>query len=119
PLTLATRDVDILEEVHLQLLEAVARACLAAPSGDVAREVPGPAPRRSRLRQAGVQAPDVVERLDVGDRVRPRRPADRLLVDEPDPAQVFEPEKRLIGTRRLEGRLERPRHRAIERVVDE
>ena len=118
-LALAAGDVDVLEEVHLQLLEAVALAGLAAAAGDVEREVPRTEPERLRPRQAGVEAPDVVERLDVRHGVRPRGPADRLLVDEPDPAQVLEPEDRVVRARRLEVRLERARHRAVERVVDQ
>ena len=119
PLALAARHVDVLEEVHLELLEAVALAGLAAPAGDVEREVARPEPEGLGLRQAREQPPDVVERLDVRDRVRPRRPADRLLVDEPDPAQVLEPQERVVGARRLEGGLERARHRPVERVVDQ
>src|SRR5262249_48119411 len=57
PLALAARDVDVLEEVHLELLEAVALAGLAAAPGHVEGEVTGPEPEGLRLRKAREQAP--------------------------------------------------------------
>ena len=77
-------DVDVGEELHLDLLEALAGARLAAPAGDVEgerrRRVAAQARRLGR-REAG---PDQVEGAQVGDRIRPRRRADGRLVDEHD-----------------------------------
>ncbi len=112
-------DVDVLEEVHLELLEAVALARLAPAAGHVEGEVPGGQPERLRPGQAREELADLVERLDVRHRVRARGPPDRLLVDEADAGQVLEAGQRLVGAGRLELRLERPGHRAVERVVDE
>src|SRR5262249_50869584 len=119
PLALTARDVDVLEEVHLELLEPVALARLAPPTGDVEGEVPWPEPEGLRLREAGEQPPDVVERLDVRDRIRARSAADGLLVDEPNAAEVLEPEECVVGAGRLERGLERAGRRPIERVVNQ
>ena len=118
-LTLLAGHVHILEEVHLQLLEAVALAGLAAAARHVERERAGAEAEGLRARQRGVDLADLVERLDVGHGIRAGRPTDRLLVDEADTLEVLEAGERVVGARRLELGLERTRHRPVERVVHE
>ena len=74
-------DVHLAEEVHPDLLHARALAGLAPPAGDVEREPALAEPARDRLGQRGEQVADDVGQPGVGGRVRPRRPADRRLVD--------------------------------------
>src|SRR5205807_8682887 len=105
------RDVDVLEEVHLELLEAVPLARLAAPTGNVEGEGPGREAKGPGLGLGGEQLADLVERLDVGDGVRARSAADRLLIDQPHASQVLEALQRVVRPRRRELDLEGAGHR--------
>jgi hypothetical protein len=116
-LALLAGDVHVLEEVHLELLEAVALTRLAAAARHVEREGAGPETEGAGARQRREQLADLVEGLDVGDRIGARRPPDRLLVDEPHALEVLEANQRVVGAGRQEFLLERPRHRPVERVV--
>src|SRR5216683_4498112 len=84
------RDVDVLEEVHLELLKAVSLARLAPPTGNVEGEGPSREAKGPGLGLGGEQLADLVERLDVGDRVRARGAPDWLLIDQPHASQIFE-----------------------------
>ena len=77
-------DVDVGQEVHLDLEEAVALARLAPAALDVEAEAAGLVAARLRLRQAGEPVADLGEGAGVGRRVGPRRSADRRLVDVDD-----------------------------------
>src|SRR4030095_11416727 len=70
PLPLLTGDVHVLEEVHLELLEAVALTRLAAAALDVERERAGVEAERLGSRERGEELADLVEGFHVGDRVR-------------------------------------------------
>ena len=61
---------------------AVALAGVAAAAFDVEAEMAGREVARAGLERLGEDGADLVERLDVRHRVRPRRAADRALVDE-------------------------------------
>src|SRR6202011_2662227 len=74
-------DVDVRQEVHLDLDQAIALAGLAPPALDVEREPPRPIAARLGLRQASEPVPDRGEGAGVGRRVRARRAPDRRLVD--------------------------------------
>src|SRR5881296_2704962 len=119
PLALLAGHVHVLEEVHLELLEAVALARLAPPARHIERERAGVEAERPGPGEGGVELPDLVERLDVGHGVRARRPADRLLVDQADPLHVLEAGEGVVDAGRRELGLERARDGAVERVVDE
>ena len=87
---LLARDVDVRQEVHLDLDLAVAAADLAAPALDVEREAAGLVAARPRLLRLGEQVADDVEQPGVRRRVRPRRAADRRLVDLDDLVELVE-----------------------------
>ena len=84
------RDVDVGQEVHLDLDDAVALAGLAAAALDVEGEAARLVAARLRLGQAGEQLADRREDAGVGRRVRARRAADRRLVDVDDLVDVLE-----------------------------
>ena len=65
PLAVRAGHVDILEEVHLELLEAIALAGLAAPARHVERERPGAQAQGLGAREGGEELADLVS-LDVG-----------------------------------------------------
>ena len=74
-------DPDVGEEVHFELVGAVAFAGLAAAAGDVEAEAAGLVAAGLGLGQLREELADLVEDLDVGGRVGARRAADGRLVD--------------------------------------
>src|SRR5206468_10232967 len=74
-------DVDVGQEVHLDLYEAVALARLAAAALDVEAEAAGLVAARLALAQAGEPVADRGEGAGVGRRVGARGAADRRLID--------------------------------------
>ena len=91
-------DVDVGQEVHLDLDDAVALAGLAAAALDVEGEAARPVAARLRLRQAGEPFADRREGAGVGGGVGARRAADRRLVDVDDLVEEFQ-----AGERRVRG----------------
>src|SRR5262245_42649890 len=83
-------DVDVGEEVHLDLLLAVAFAGLAAPALDVEREAAGLVAVGPRLGQAGEQIPHQIKSLGIGRGIGARRATDRLLIDGDDLVELVE-----------------------------
>ena len=83
------RDPDVGQEIHLQPIGAVAFARLAAAAGLVEAESPRLVAANLRFGHQGEQLADLVENLDVGGRIGPRRPADRRLVDVDDLVDVL------------------------------
>src|SRR5690606_35608262 len=83
-------DVDVGQEVHFYLDDAVALAGLAAAALDVEGEAAGLVAAGFRLRQAGEPVADRREGAGIGGGVGARRAADRRLVDVDDLVQKFE-----------------------------
>ena len=83
--------IDIGQEVHLHLGDAVALAGLAAATLDVEAEPAGFVAPRARFLGAGKQLPDRGEDAGVGGRVGARRAADGALVDVDALVDVLEP----------------------------
>src|SRR5437867_2061091 len=119
PLALGAGDVHVFEEVHLELLEAVALTRLAAPARHVEGERAGVEAERLRPRERREELADLVERLHVGDRVGAGGAPDRFLIDEADALQVLGAGQRVVGAGRREVGLEGARDGPIERVVHE
>ena len=94
-LALIAHDVHIREEVHGDLDETVALACLAPAALDVEAEPAGLVPPQLGVGQHGEDLADEREDAGVGGRVRPGRPSDGALVhidypvDELDPGNGF------------------------------
>jgi hypothetical protein len=84
-------DVDVGQEVHLDLDDAVALAGLAAAALDVEGEAAGLVAARLRLGQPGEPVADRGEGAGVGGRVGARRAADRRLVDVDDLVEQLDP----------------------------
>ena len=74
-------DIDVGQEVHLDLDDAVALAGLAAPALDVEAEAARGIAARLGFRQFGEPVADGGEGAGIGGRVGARRAADRALVD--------------------------------------
>ena len=81
PLADVALDIDVRQEMHLDLDDAVALAGLAAPALDVEREAAGQIATRLRLGEPGEPVADRGEAARIGRRVRARGAADRRLVD--------------------------------------
>src|SRR5207244_7055103 len=70
-------DIDVGQEVHLDLDDAVALTGLAAPALDVEREAARLVAARLGFRQAGEPFADRGERAGIGRRIAARRAPDR------------------------------------------
>src|SRR5207302_10110858 len=107
-------DVDVGQEVHLDLDDAVALAGLAAAALDVEREAAGLVAARLRLRQAGEPFADRREGAGVGRGVRARRAADRRLVDVDHLVEVLQALDAIVRGRGLRRPVEPARNRLVE-----
>ena len=83
--------VDVRQEVHLDLDQAVALAGLAAAAADVEAEAPGRVAARARFGHLREQLAQRREQAGVGRGIRARRAADRRLVDVDDLVEQVEP----------------------------
>src|SRR3954468_1610976 len=119
PFTDIARDIDIGQEVHLDLDQAVALARLAASTFDVERESPRAVSADLGFRQLGEELANRSEKSRVGRRIRSRRAADRALVDVDDLVEVLEAGDARVRARNHSGAIEMTRHRAMENVFDE
>jgi hypothetical protein len=90
-------DVDVRQEVHLDLDDAVALAGLAAAALDVEREAARLVAACLGFRQAGEPFADRREGAGIGRRVGARRAADRRLVDVDDLVDMLQPSMRSCG----------------------
>ena len=82
-------DIDVGQEMHLDLDQAVALAGFAAAALDVEGEAAGLVAARLCLRQAGEPVTDLGEGAGIGRGVGARRTADRRLVDVDDLVEML------------------------------
>ena len=94
---LVARHEHVSEELHLDPNLSLAFARLAAAAGDVEREVARRQAASTRVLGRRKQIANRIERFEVGDRVRPRRPSDWRLIDEHDVADELRAFERLIA----------------------
>src|SRR5687768_12225713 len=113
------RHVDVGEEVHLDLDEAVALARLTAPAFDVEGEAPGAVAADLRLGELGEQLADRREEPRVRRGVRARRAPDRTLVDVDDLVDVLESRDPVVQPRDDARPVEVARERLVKDVLDE
>src|SRR5439155_5842851 len=111
--------VDVGQEVHLDLDEAVALARLAAAPLDVEGEAAGLVAARLGLGQAGEPVADHGEGAGVGRGVGARRAADRRLVDVDDLVEVFEAGDLAVSAGGDARAVEGPRGGGVGRVDGE
>ena len=113
------RDVDIGEELHLNLEDAVASTRLTASPLHIEAEPPRLVAAHARLAHLTEQLADRIEHARVGRGIRARRASDRLLVDVDDLVDVLKPLDLLVlaglSLRAVEARGDT----AIEDLVDE
>src|SRR5262249_35587111 len=81
---LFTDQFDVGEKLHFDRYRPVALADLASASRYVEGETPGIVAARLRFARGGEDVANVIERFDVGNRVRSRRSTDRALIDKND-----------------------------------
>ena len=114
------RHVDVRQEVHLHLDDAVALAGLAAPALHVEAEPPRPIAPRPRLLGLREQFADGREEAGVGGRIGTRGAPDGALVDVHHLVEVFETVYRLVAARRHGGgAVQGAGGNRIQGVVDE
>ena len=89
-------DIDIGQEVHFDLDQAVARAGFAAPAFDVEAEAAGFVAAGQRFRQAGEPIADVGEAAGIGRGVGARGAADGGLIDVDHLVEVVQPIKVIV-----------------------
>ncbi len=121
PLALAdlARHVDIRQEMHFDLNDAVASAGLAAAAPDVETEATLFIATQLRLRQAREQVTDIVEHAGIGRRIGTRRSADRRLVDVDDLVDVLQSEDRVMFARFFLQAVRDLRRPFIQDLVDQ
>src|SRR6202012_4908314 len=107
-------DVDVGQEVHLDLDDAVALAGLAAAALDVEGEAPGLVAARLRFGQAGEPFADRRERAGISRRVRARGAADRRLVDVDDLVDMLQPLDAVMRCGAFAGAVELARDGLVE-----
>ena len=115
-LALLALDVDVRQEVHLDLDQAVALAGLAAPALDVEGEAPRLVAAGLGLREPGVPLADRAEGAGVGGRVGARRAADGRLVDVHHLVEELEPVDAVVGAGLDPGREHAPRGGPVEGI---
>src|ERR1700682_2240937 len=109
--------VDVVQEVHLDLDDAVALAVLAAAALDVEAEAARSIAAHLRLWHLGEELANVGEHPGVGRRVRARRPSDGRLVDVDHLVDEAEPGNLAGGTRTVFRTIEVLRQAAIQNVA--
>src|SRR6185503_4169979 len=112
-------DVDVREEVHLDLDDAVPLARLAPAPADVEGKAPGQVAARPRLGDEREELADRGEEADVGRGVGPGRPADRRLVDVDDLVDRVDAGDLRVRPGEVVGAVELARERLVEDSVDE
>ena len=112
-------DVDVGEEVHLDLEQAVAGARLAAAALDVEAEAAGFVAARLAFGEPGEPVADLGEGAGVGRGVRARGAADRRLVDVDDLVEIFEPGDLVVFSGEDAGAVEGAGGGGVERVDGE
>ena len=110
------RHVDVGEEVHLDLDQAVALARLAPAALDVEAEAARLVAARLAFGQAGEPVADVGEGAGIGRGVRARRAPDRRLVDVDDLVAIFEAGDLVMMARDDAGAVQCARGGGVERV---
>ena len=114
------RNVDVGEEMHLHLDDAVALAGFATTAPDVEAEPPGPVAPGTGFLGLREQFANRREHPGVGGRVGPRRPADGALVDIHHLVEVVEAHDVGVGLGRdADGAVQRPGRDRVESVVDQ
>src|SRR5438270_40153 len=93
-------DVEVGQEMHLDLGDAVALAGLATAALDVEGEAPGVIPALACLGHAREQLPDGREQSRIGCRVGARRAADRALVHADRLVEVLQAGGAVVGAAR-------------------
>ena len=112
-------DVDVGQEVHLDLDDAVALAGLAAAALDVEGEAARLVAARLGFRQAGEPVADRREGAGIGRGVRARRAADRRLVDVDDLVEEFQALDAVVVGRMLARAHDAARRRLEQRLDQE
>ena len=113
------RDVNIRQEVHLDLQQAVAGAGLAAAAANVEREAPGAVAAQLRVLRGGEKAADIVKQAGIRRRIGARRAADGTLVDIDDLVQILHTVNAVAFPGTELRMVEPARKRFIQYLVDE
>src|SRR5690606_2981208 len=107
-------DIDVGQEVHLDLDQAVALAGLAAAALDVEAEPARAIAPRLGLRQLREPVADRLEGAGLGGRIGPRRAPDRALLDVDDLVEVLQALDALVAGRGVGRIVQAPRGGLVE-----
>src|SRR5690606_28492503 len=102
-------DINVRQEVHLDLHQAVTLASLTSAALHVEGEPAGRVPAHAALGQVGEQLPDDCEQPGVRCRVRPRRASDRGLIDVYDLVDELQARHPVMNAGNEPGPVEPPR----------
>ena len=105
PFALRAAHEDVAEELHLDLLEAVAAATLAAAAAGVEGERARGQSLRHRFRRRGEEFADAIEDAEIERRRRARRARERRLIDHHHLVDAMRAGDRFARARFLLGRL--------------
>ena len=119
PVALGAGHVDVGEELHLDALEAVAGAGLAAAARDVEGERGGGVAAEPRHVGAREARADALVGPEIGRGVGAGRRADLALVDEHDLGDALRALDGAVRARNTVGLAEALAHRAVEHVLDQ
>ena len=120
PLALRAADEDIAQELHLDFLEAIAPAALAASHARVEGKRARRQPLRDRVRRLGEKIADAVEDAEIHRRRRARRARERRLIHHHHLLDLVRTEQLLQRARRLVGRqVFRREQISVKHVVNE
>src|SRR5262249_57417891 len=98
---LRAAQVHVAQELHLDVVEAVARACGAAPVAGVEAERAGRVLALARERVGCEQLAYSIEHADEARGIAARRAADRRLIDEHDVAELLRALERRVRAGRV------------------
>ena len=119
PAALVAGDIHIRQEVHLNALQTIALARLAAPAFDVETEAPHLVTAFTRFGEHRVQLANRRKNARISGRIRPRRAPDRRLVDLHDFVDEVQSLNRGMQPRLGMRVVHMLRQRAVQNVVDQ
>ena len=114
-----TGDVNVRQEVHLDLHQAVAAAGLAPAALDVEAEPSRPIAPDFRLVGRREQIPDVVEQPRIGGRIAPGGSADGALVDVDDLVQILHAVNAVTEAGTGTGMVQRGKQGLVQNFIDQ
>ena len=119
PVAVGAAQIHVAQELHLDVLEAVAAAVRAAPVAGIEAERAGRVAAHLGGGERGERLADRRQHADVARRVGARRPAERRLVHQHDLVDVLVADDLAVRSGRLGGLALELQQRGIQHVLDQ